>query len=639
MMLKQKWLWGLILLLLVVAAPSLVERWQAEENSNHYEIIVPYGEILTVANESELTLDEVLKTLKDAGLMNVSIEPTTLEKLQVQNVLQIYEEGELAKQLRFTPYAKDIDETELGHYISIPEEESYKTLIEEMIEPEIVTVAGELFYFLPEDNGDFTIDTPFGYSSKAIEAVQASGMNYTLRLENAENELVNQLMVEQLIELKTDQVAGLLGMGEEVIGFGQPLRDVFINELHQAGYSFYHIESSKMKGLGAIGRVTDYDVIRLHSIDINRQPTLTTDVMVDRTVRAIKERNIKSVFFHINVSDGNMEDNLDAAVSYLNGLDERMPSKYTVGAPVLFEKVTVPSWAMALVLVAGILFTFITSEILMVRALRYGATAFMILLAAAYFALDRIVFIQAFALLIAVLAPTYAVIKSAQGSGSFRGILAQYAKAVGITLVGIAIVVSLLNGNKFMTGYEVFRGVILVYLVPIACVVLYVLMKLFKIDVKNPKKSLTNTVALFNMPIRYWHVIVLVLIAAIGFFYIGRSGNGGTAPGFELAFRQWLEDLLYVRPRTKEFLIGFPFFVLAIYVMNTNKRLGQILLIPAVIGFLSIMNTFTHLHIPLEVSVLRTVYSVVLGFFIGFVFIAIYKALAKYSAKLSKRWS
>ena len=101
---------------------------------------------------------------------------------------------------------------------------------------------------------------------------------------------------------------------------------------------------------------------------------------------------------------------------------------------------------------------------------------------------------------------------------------------------------------------------------------------------------------ILNKEVRYWHLVVFVVIAAVGVFYITRTGNSGTASATELAIRQWLEDTLYIRPRTKEFLIGFPIFVTALYAMSINRKLGSILLIPGVIGFLSIMNTFTHTH-------------------------------------------
>lgn len=105
---------------------------------------------------------------------------------------------------------------------------------------------------------------------------------------------------------------------------------------------------------------------------------------------------------------------------------------FKAGEPKLFDKVVVPAWVTATVLVAGILFTFIISELVKWMPLRIAAAGFMAVLAIAYFILKSTLFLQAFALIIAVLAPTYAVIKSAQGSTKVSIILVQYLKAVAI---------------------------------------------------------------------------------------------------------------------------------------------------------------------------------------------------------------
>jgi hypothetical protein len=49
------------------------------------------------------------------------------------------------------------------------------------------------------------------------------------------------------------------------------------------------------------------------------------------------------------------------------------------------------------------------------------------------------------------------------------------------------------------------------------------------------------------------------------------------------------------------------------------------------------MNTFTHLHIPLYISALRTFYSIVLGFIIGYAFIYLYKLGKKYILRVMSR--
>ena len=110
-----------------------------------------------------------------------------------------------------------------------------------------------------------------------------------------------------------------------------------------------------------------------------------------------------------------------------------------------------------------------------------------------------------FALIIAVIAPTYAVIKAAKGSTRIVDILFQYVKAVGISIVGIIIVIGLLNGNGFITGFEVFKGVKLVYIIPILGLLLFVVAEINSLSENGIKATLSNTVTLLNKEVKYGH--------------------------------------------------------------------------------------------------------------------------------------
>jgi len=635
---KQKWLWGIIVLLLVVSSTGIMMRWNAEQSNDSYEIVIPFDEIQTADKNSDLTMDEILSSLKEAGLTTVSLEPLTLKEMEKQNLITVYKENDLAAQLLFTPYKDAVDRSKSGYYIRVPENADYQKLIKNSVEPEEVQIGEEAFYFLPTSNHNFDLKTPIGYDQPAMDVISKHGLGYVFKVENADNEVANDKLVNQLLALKDGSSGRLLGQGDEAIGFGQEDGHQLVEKLSDAGYYFYTIESNPLKGESKIAQLTDYKMIRLHSININRQTKLKLNESIDRTTRAVKERNIRSIFYHIKTT-GNAKENVEQTIDYLNGVHDAMPDHFQPGEPKLFDKVAVPAWVTASVLLAGILFTFIVSELVKWMPLRFAAAGFMTVLAIAYFILKSTLFLQAFALIIAVLAPTYAVIKSAQGSTKMSKILVQYLKAVAISLIGIVIVIGLLNGNAFMTGFATFKGVKLVYLIPIMGVLLFTLIEINRLADQNIKKSLSNTVTLLNKELKYWHVLLLIVVAGIGLFYISRTGNSGSVSDLELAFRQWLENTLYVRPRTKEFLIGFPFFVLALYVMGINRKWGSILLVPGVIGFLSIVNTFTHLHIPVAVSVLRTLYSVSLGFVIGLVFILIFKVGYRWVSKAIARWS
>ena len=116
-------------------------------------------------------------------------------------------------------------------------------------------------------------------------------------------------------------------------------------------------------------------------------------------------------------------------------------------------------------------------------------------------------------------------------------------------------------------------------------------------------------------------ILAGVVIGVVGFMLL-RSGNSGIQIDPELVMREQLEDLFEIRPRTKEFLLGFPALVLGI-VAAYRSRHGWWLYAVAAIATASAINTFAHFHSPLIISTLRTVYGWALGFVIGLVLLGL----------------
>lgn len=630
---KQKLIiWAMILVLLAVSSIGLIERWKVEQKSDTFELIVPYSEIVETVETSDKTVEEVLAEFKEAGLTTVSLSPFTLKTLNEDNEISLFEDFQLIGQLRFTEYRDDVDPDKKGYYITVPENEKILAILQNAFEMEELTIAGEVFYFIPQRENEYTSGTGIGYDPKLIEMINDVGLKVLLRIENHESEFVNNDLVDQMLDLNAEGISGILpeGVKPEWIGFNHPQMLDYMNAFYDNGVRYYYLESNKFvpKGQETVFRSADYDVIRLLSIDRGR--TLSDSIEI--TIRGVKERNIKAVMYHIP-EKGNADELIENTVTYLETVVAKSPGNYKIGEPKSFEDVDIPGWVTLAVGLAGVLFMFLMGEMWGNRLLQVAGALFMLALLGAYFVLNKLVFIQGFALIIACVTPIYAIVRASRGSTNIGKILVGYLKAAGITVAGIAIVVGLLNGNGFVSGVEHFRGVKLVYIVPIAGAMLYALLIISGLYEKGLKAALFNSVKLFNFEVRYWHIAVLVIVAAVGLFYISRTGNAGTASALELSFRTWLENTLYVRPRTKEFLIGFPIFVLALYVMGVNRKWGSLLLVPGVIGFLSIMNTFTHFHIPLYVSLLRTVYGLAIGFVIGLVLIGLFIVARKVAVR------
>ncbi len=107
-----------------------------------------------------------------------------------------------------------------------------------------------------------------------------------------------------------------------------------------------------------------------------------------------------------------------------------------------------------------------------------------------------------------------------------------------------------------------------------------------------------------------------------------RTGNDSPASvsDLELKFRSILDTVLFVRPRTKSFLIGHPALIVGIGLLLWQRRHQTAKLVPltalclavGAVGQTDIVNTLCHLHTPVVLILLRNAVALVPGCIIGF---------------------
>jgi hypothetical protein len=87
-----------------------------------------------------------------------------------------------------------------------------------------------------------------------------------------------------------------------------------------------------------------------------------------------------------------------------------------------------------------------------------------------------------------------------------------------------------------------------------------------------------------------------------------------------------LTVVLSVRPRFKEFLIGFPALMLLPALTLVHRRMiGWLLALGAGVGIGDVLDTYSHLHTPITISLQRTGNGLVIGAIIGILAIWIYR--------------
>jgi flagellar biosynthesis protein FliR len=116
---------------------------------------------------------------------------------------------------------------------------------------------------------------------------------------------------------------------------------------------------------------------------------------------------------------------------------------------------------------------------------------------------------------------------------------------------------------------------------------------------------------------------------------VSRSGNqSDVAPSaFELSLRSGLTAVLGVRPRFKEFLIGFPLMMLLPALTLRHRQVfGWLFALGIGIGTADMIDTFSHLHTPLEVSLIRLLNGLVIGCIVGAIAVLAYRRWGRVGA-------
>jgi MFS family permease len=201
----------------------------------------------------------------------------------------------------------------------------------------------------------------------------------------------------------------------------------------------------------------------------------------------------------------------------------------------------------------------------------------------------------------------------------------------GLTLAGGLLIAACLTDLTHLMSVSQFRGVKAAEVLPLLLVGLVALGRAMpryeetrlELGEQGEVWSLREGLAqALNFAVRYWHaLLILVLMVVVGVLLI-RSGNDSpVAPtGAERAFRDLLDHLLWVRPRTKEIFFGHPLLLLSLILFYRGQKRGVWLgLALGTIGQISILNTFCHLHTPILISLVRSFNGLWVGLLVGLV--------------------
>ena len=634
---------GWALVALAVAGSLLLwgQRLQSERDYQHVQLSVNYTDVATLANGNDLTVPEMLTLLKERGVTALLFKEVSVGDLYRLGKVDLTVGDNLLHADYADAVSEDIVLNDALLYVAVRDE----AWTEQVAGNLTAKLDGAVFYegevpviavpiAIPGSAAELdrarseVTEIGVGYDQEGVGFAAAGGMDVIPQMRSWSDMPSDSAMRYATDEIKALPNVSQILFNDKTIPSGidpKKLR-TFAELLRVDGKPLAPvgtIEFSEQEGLNKLGLLLDKDVIRLHTIANNEMSKLTEADMLDRWLLAARERNMRSLlvrFMNIYTPSTSLGDNLAYLEHLQSGLEA---SGFVLDAPYAKPaSINVSNSHMLLIgtgVAAGVLLL-----LLYLGLPRLGVAGFLLTMLCwvGLFYIQPILARKLMALAGVIIFPIIScvlVIKP-ERVGLGQAVL-RLLKLSALSFIGAILMVGLLADVLFMLKLDQFTGVKLAHIVPI--LIVPVILYIWRDD--NPVQSVK---LLLEKAITYkWGLLAGILVVA-GVIYVARTGNTtAELSGAEAAMRSFLNDVMGVRPRSKEFLIGYPLTLLMFYYGATKGK--WFLSIPAVIGQVSLVNTYAHIHTALVMSLRRSLNGLILGIVLGVIAIIVMELVIK----------
>lgn len=641
-----------VLVLIAIACSIYVGavRIQVEQDYKTVNLSVNESDIRSLANANGKTTEEMLDILKDKGVSQVLFKESTIASLENAGDLMIAQGADVQNLSVSSSLPANLPISETNYYLVVTDDAWREQVLREVP----AKISGAVAY----DDGELgvvtvptSIEATQSNQSKAQLAFSGIGVGFDQEwlntVANAGFDIIAQVSswespTDESLEMLADDIKAvpnlcmLMFNDKYIPGYPDPDKiEVFyqllLDENGDIVAPLGQIEFSPQEGFNTLANLADKDVVRLHTIsndEMSKFEGETGESMdagiteaLDRWDLAARERNMRALlvrFFSIDMPGTYYENNM----AYLDALHTQLEDNgFTVGGDVQeMASLDIPA-AVRLLVGFGICAGFML--LLLEIGFRRLALAGFVLSALAWvgmYVVNQTLAMQLMALASVIEFPILSCLyflppkKDLSLLQSIGRLLALCA----VSFIGAVLMVGVLSDKAFMLKLSSFIGVKIAHVIPIVVVpfVLYIV---------RDKKPLSLCKSLLNKALDYKWAIVFAVVAVALMIYLSRTGNeSGEISGIEAAMRQFLNDTMGVRPRSKEFLIGYPATIL--YLMYAAKhRALWVLSIPLVIGQISLVNTYAHIHTPLLIALQRSLNGLILGIIVAVVAVVVVK--------------
>jgi len=595
------WFAAIFFVSLPFAALLVVDRARVEQMIDPVMVLMDENALIKQAELLGRDPFELALHYRNLGLRGIAVYEETIDSLALSGAIVAL----TGHELRALRVALGEEPPELpGNAIAVREVvpgAARQLLMRNFPAATAVTIAGERWWWWP---GTSREDRPAGPNLAKIAAYAQAGFDIAYRPLNYPNlrRVGDDFPTEARYLIHTRlQVAGHPNLLDQTVAASQERITALIEGTPQAG----------MEAL--VGRVP---MVRLLSFDQQYQnQRLSPDDLVSKYLLAASERHIRLLYLrpYTEEQQGDMLLNTERLIT---GLHRALDADgFTVAPLEVPQSSYVPDPRYRLIAGAGIIggagLLLFSLPLAWAALVGSALTALVLLAAGASWA--------SLALLAAITIPVL-------GFAWLPWRWWTLPVATIFSLLGAVLLVATGSERNTMLAFEPFIGVGATLLVPPVLMALVALLR-------HGSAATWVRRAWSYRPSVGEALLATVAAAAIGLVFL-RRGNlpiiGATE--IELALREALNEL-FVRPRFKE-LLGHPLAMLGLLMGHWPWWARGGLLTAGVVAQASILNSFSHYHTPLLISLNRTLTALAIGVVAGLLLWLLVSA----AEKLIRRW-
>jgi hypothetical protein len=676
----------LVFLLLLSAAAALYAGFlfhAPAKEAREVELTVRYSDVEILAARAGLTVEEALLFLRERGVTSIGVPEYSLWRLRrdpgcyVLSNLELV--GELSLNPGLAPYREFLEEKarearlSFGDYIVFMPAGPWAEQVWEHLKALSYVEQAGLFRLARHSCGDMVLyiiqgvryenlpHLSLGANPAQLEQVARAGLFINPYL--SQRKIEAPATAEQILAAYDKYpLSAVVFEGGTVPGY--PLFTARMAEAlrHRAIPAVVYEYHQFPKGLDKVAPLTGYNLVVMRPGNVEDPPSAALNGIRERRVQLL-ELQIRDLASRYGGEE--LQEKLSARLHLLTGelgasgyIPGKISSLLPPGVPAILYMIMAAGLLALLLLLLQLFFDLKPCH---VPGLFILGAIFIALLFRWNFLWTQ----QALSLLAAVLFPLYCALLlfffsvengpkvplregvACLDAGLLYRSFARIFLVFLFSLGGGLLAHGFLTTPPFFHGMELFRGVKAMYLLPLAAAGLlaFTLQGFYESSASSGKPPgpvpfplqlpgeqkkafLAFLRRLHRRPLTLGDLFLLGLLLVTAFLYITRTGHVMEITPAENILRHSLEQVLGVRPRFKEFVLGYPLALLGLYLLGSHggggralKRLAFFFLAVATMAPISVANTFAHITAPLGLSLLRCLHGFWLGCLGGFLLI------------------